>query len=384
MINFLKLKITNSSVTQNTRIPMNLQFFNSGGGGEKTEKATPKKREKARKEGQVAQSQEIGTAFLLIAAFISLRFFAPMMINRITSIMHWNLTSIDMAMDFANLEFASRYLWSTFGQIILIFLPVALVVMAVGLFVNILQVGWKPTTKPMKPKFSKLNPLKGIKKVFSMKIFLELFKALLKFGAILAVVYFLLVEQIEMLQMLLFMDLLQAIIYIGNLITTLGITVGVVYIFIAAIDYAFNRRKHEKELKMSKQEVKEEWKQMEGDPMVKSRIKQKMREASMRRMMQEVPSADVVITNPTHFACALKYDRMKGGAPILVAKGADHLAQKIKDVAKENFVVTVEDKPLARTLYSVVDVGAEVPPELWQAVAEVLAYVYRLRNTVTA
>ena len=366
-------------------IPMNLAFFNQGGGGgEKTEKATPKKREKARKEGQVAQSQEIGTAFLLIAAFVSLRVFAPMMLDRLMSLMHWNFSAFYFAPEFDSVQFASRYIWATFGEIILIFLPLALVVTATGLLVNIIQVGWKPTTKPLKPKFSKLNPIKGVKKVFSMKMLLELVKALLKFTVILVTIFFVLVGRIDMLQMLLYMDLYSAVFYIADLFATVGLTVGILYIFIAAIDYTFNRRKHEKELRMSKQEVKEEWKQMEGDPMVKSRIKQKMREVSMRRMMQEVPSADVVITNPTHFACALRYDREKGGAPVLVAKGADLMAQRIKDVAKENFVVLVEDKPLARTIYSAVEIGDEIPPELWQAVAEVLAYVYRLKNPATA
>jgi len=366
-------------------IPMNLTFFNQGGGGgEKTEKATPKKREKAREEGQVAQSQEIGTAFLLIAAFVALRAFAPMMLERVMSVMHWNFTSLYLAQELDSLQFASTYIYRTFGQVILIFLPVAMVVMAVGLIINIAQVGWKPTGKPLKPKFSKLNPIKGIKKVFGMKILLELVKTLLKFTVILVTIFFVLVDRVDMLMMLLYMDLMQAVIYIADLFATVGLTVGVLYLFIAAIDYAFNRRKHEKELRMSKQEVKEEWKQAEGDPMIKGRIKQKMREASMRRMMQEVPSADVVITNPTHFACALRYDREKGGAPILIAKGADLMAKRIKDAAQENYVVVVEDKPLARTLYTAVEVGREVPPELWQAVAEVLAYVYRLKNPALA
>jgi flagellar biosynthetic protein FlhB len=359
---------------------MSLTFFNNQGPGEKTEKATPKKREKARKEGQVAQSQEVGTAFLLISAFLALRFFAPMMLNRITSILHFNFTSIDLAQNFRDPQFSAWFIWATFGQVILVILPIAIVVMSVGLFINIMQVGWKPTAKPLKPKFSKLSPLKGIKKVFGMRMLMELFKAILKFAVILTVVFFVLVDRVDMLQMLLYMDLFAAVAIIADLFVTVGLTVGILYLFIAAADYAFNRRKHEKELRMSKQEVKEEWKTMEGDPMIKSRIKQKMREVSMRRMMQDVPHADVVITNPTHYACALRYDRERGGAPILVAKGRDHMARRIKDVARENFIVMVEDKPLARTLYSVVDVGDEVPPELWQAVAEVLAYVYRLKN----
>ena len=373
---FRKLKIKR---TRNCPIPMSLTFFNQGA-SEKTEKATPKKREKARKEGQVAQSQEIGTAFLLITAFIALRFFGPMMLDRIVSTLHFNFSSANLAMNFRDPQFSNWYIWQTFGQVILTMLPIAIVVMSVGLLINIVQVGWKPTGKPLKPKFSKLSPKKGIKKIFGMRVFMELFKTLLKFGVILTVVFFVLVDRVDMLQMLLFIDLLAAVGIIADMVLTVGLTVGILYLVIAAADYAFNRHKHEKELRMSKQEVKEEYKQMEGDPMVKGRIKQKMREVSMRRMMQEVPHADVVITNPTHFACALKYDRERGGAPILVAKGADLMAQRIKDVARENFVVLVEDKPLARTLYSVVDVGEEVPPELWQAVAEVLAYVYRLKN----
>jgi len=359
---------------------MSLTFFNNQGPGKKTEPATPKKRRKAREEGQVAQSQEIGTAFLLIAAFLALRFFAPMMLTRITSILHVNFTSLNLAGNFRDPQFATWYIWQTFGQVILVILPIALVVVSVGLFVNLLQVGWKPTTKPLRPKFSKLSPKKGLKKIFGMQVLMELFKSLLKFAVILTVVFFVLVDQVDMLQMLLYMNLLSAVGIIADLFLTVGLTVGILYLFIAAADYAFNRRKHEKELRMSKQELKDEHKQMEGDPMIKSRIRQKMREVSMRRMMQEVPHADVVITNPTHYACALKYDQGRGGAPILVAKGKDLMALRIKDVAQENFVVLVEDKPLARTLYSVVDVGDEVPPELWQAVAEVLAYVYRLKN----
>jgi len=370
-----------------TPIPMNLTFFKEGQGGEKTEKATPKKREKARKEGQVAQSQEVGTALLLVAAFVGLRAFAPMILNRVSGLMMVNFSSINNFDNMPNISdptIAARLIWTGFGQVILTILPLALVVMGVGLAANIMQVGWKPTGKPLKPKFSKLNPLKGIKKVFSLKIFLELVKSLLKFAVIIIAIYFVVVDRLEMLLMLMHVDLFEAVFLVADLIATIGITIGVLYIFIAAIDYAFNRRKHEKELRMSKQEVKEEWKQMEGDPLIKSRIKQKMREVSMRRMMQEVPTADVVITNPTHFACALRYDRERGGAPILVAKGKDNLAARIKDTAKENFVVIVEDKPLARTIYNTVDIGEEIPPELWQAVAEVLAYVYRLKTPALA
>ena len=359
-------------------IPMNLAFFNQPA-SEKTEKATPKKREKARKEGQVAQSQEIGTAFLFIAAFIALRAFAPMMFTRLLGLIELNFTLTYEPLEMMNVQAMGRHIHTMFGQIMLIFLPLAMVSLALGLLVNIFQVGWKPTFKPMMPKFSKMSPMKGIKKIFSLKIFLELFKAVIKFAVILTVVYFVLVGQIDTIFLILDLTLLDAIAHLGGIYVTVGITVGILYIFVAAIDYAFNRRKHEKELRMTKQEVKDEYKQIEGDPLIKSKIRQKMRETSMRRMMGEVPGADVVITNPTHFACAIRYDRMSVKAPILVAKGADNLAHKIKEIAKEHNVVTVENKPLARTLYSAVEVGDQVPAELWQAVAEVLAYVYSIQ-----
>ena len=360
---------------------LNLAFFSNQGSGNKTEKPTPKRREKARKEGQVVQSQELGTAFLFITAFVALRVFIPSMVNRIGNVMHYNFTMHHSMVDFSSVHFAGEFIWQMFLQIILVFLPLASVVMGVGLLINIIQVGWKPTGKPLKPKFSKLNPIKGIKRVFSGKMFVELFKAVLKFAAILIVVYFVVVDQIDVIGMLIYMDLLHAFGFIGNLAMDIGLVVGILYIFIAAVDYFFNRRKHEKELLMSKQEIKEEYKQMEGDPLIKGKIRQKMRETSMRRMMQDIPGADVVITNPTHFAIALKYDTSANPAPVVVAKGADHMAARIKDIAQEFFIPMVEDKPLARTLYATVDIGSAIPPELYAAVAEVLAYVYRLKNT---
>ena len=363
---------------------MDLAFFNQGGGAEKTEQATPKKREKSREEGQVAQSQEIGTAVLFIAIFTAARVFMPMMLGRIMGLMHGSFMSVPLAVEMMNIEVMSRMVWTMFGEIILIILPIALVAIGVGLMVNLAQVGWHPTGKPLRPKFSKLNPISGAKRVFSAKMLLELVKALLKFGVILAAVYFVIISQIDVIGMLMHWELSASIIFIASLLADIGLTVGVIYIFIAALDYFFNRRKHEKDLRMTKQEVKEEYKQMEGDPLIKGKIRQKMREVSARRMMQEVGGADVVITNPTHFAIALKYDRLKGGAPKCVAKGADFMAKRIKDMAKEHDVAIVEDKPLARALYQTVEVNEEIPPQLYQAVAEVLAYVYKLKNLLPA
>jgi len=232
----------------------------------------------------------------------------------------------------------------------------------------------------MQPKFSKLSPKNGLKKIFSFKPLIELLKSAIKITVILSVVYFVLISEIDMISMFFYMDLWTTIIYFANIYVTIGITIGILYVFVAAIDFTYNKFKHEKDLKMNKQEIKDEHKQAEGDPMIKGKIKGKMREASMRRMMQEVPGADVVITNPTHFACVVKYNRLSAKAPVLVAKGADNLAMRIRDIANEHDVVIVENKPLARTLYSAVEVGDEIPAELWQAVAEILAYVYSVKE----
>jgi len=355
---------------------MNLRFFD----GEKTEKATPRKKTKAREEGQVAKSNEIATALMLILVFSVLGMAGGFMLDRLLSVFQYSLVTVANAGDYLNPLALSGLFGNMMLQTVIIVAPVFLSAMIVGVAANLAQVGWHPTTKPLKPKFSKLNPAKGVKRLFSMQVLVELAKSLLKFGIILYVIYNLLEDESRNLLKLLDMELLQAVSYLGGVVVQLGINVGVAYLFIAAADFAYVRWKHAKDLRMSKQEVKEEYKNIEGNPQIKGKIRQKMREASMRRMMQDVPKADVIITNPTHFAVALTYDKEKGEAPVVVAKGTDFLAQRIKDVAKEHNVTIVENKPLARALYATVDIGREIPQELYQTVAEVLAYVFKLKN----
>ena len=189
-----------------------------------------------------------------------------------------------------------------------------------------------------------------------------------------------LTEAAETIGILYDLSLTQAIVYIGDFVIGLGIKLSAIYLIVGLADYIYQKLKFKKDLMMSKQEVKDEYKQQEGDPQVKGKIKSKMREVSQRRMMQKLPEADVVITNPTHFACAIKYDKEVSEAPVLIAKGADYLAQKIKEAAKENSIPIVENKPLARMLYYNVDLDSEIPRELYQMTAEVLAYVYKLKN----
>ncbi len=358
-------------------IPLNIHFFE----GEKTEKATSKKRTDTRKEGQVAKSPEITTAIMLIIGFASLGGLASYMYNKLVELFMYNIEIQKIYLDMFEPVFLGKYIGYVFTQIMLILLPMLLIAAVIGFITNIVQVGWLVTIKPIMPKFSKLNPISGFKRIFSLKSVVELLKSLLKFGLIIMVVYNVVKDYIDYIPALFLYEPFQIMTFVGDLIVKLGVTVGAAYLFIAGFDYAYTHYKHEKDIKMSKQEIKEEYKQTEGNPLIKGQIRQKMREASMRRMMQDLPSADVIITNPTHYAVALKYDRLSGKAPVVVAKGVDFLAKKIRDAATENKIEIVEDKPLARTLYANVDIGKEIPPELYKAVAEILAYVYKLKET---
>lgn len=363
----------------------NLQFFaKSGPGGEKTEPATNKKLTDARKEGQVAKSKEIGNAFGLLALFLILKFYIGYMGNSFLEFFGGVYTQIPELIKRYNGEIPVTSIRAVFNNMLIEMLvimgPVLLIGMIVAFICDIVQVKWRPTAKPLKPKFSKLNPIKGFGKIISKESLMELVKSILKIGLIVYVVYGYLKDKFNYIYLLYDISLNQAIAMIGELVINLGIRISALYMIIAFIDYVFQKFKFKEDMKMTKQEVKDEYKDAEGDPQVKGKQKQRMREASMRRMMQQLPEADVVITNPTHYAVAIKYDPEKYDAPVVLAKGEDYLAQKIKEKAKENHIEIVENKPLARMLYTNVDIGELVPPELYQAVAEVLAFVYQLQG----
>ncbi len=267
-------------------------------------------------------------------------------------------------------------------QIIIMLAPVLIVGVLIAFLCDYIQVGWKPTPNPLKPKFSKLDPTKGFKKILSPQSLVELIKSIAKIFLIGYITYSYIKGKDHLLFGLIDMPIMQAIRLIGDTVTNLGMRIAAVYLIISAGDYIYQKFKFNKDMKMTKQEVKEEYKNQEGNPEIKGKIRQRMREASQRRMMQAVPQADVVITNPTHYAVAIKYDSEVAPAPVVLAKGADYLALRIKKLAGENDVYIVEDKPLARMLYANVEVGAMVPPELYQAVAEVLAFVYHAEGKV--
>ncbi len=368
-------------------VSYNLQFFaKEGPGGEKTEPATEKKLSDARKEGQVAKSKEIGNAFGLLALFLILRFWAGHMgesfVNLFGILYNQMPEVIKMAGSFVNYRSLQMLLQNTILEMTIILLPVLAIGFLIAFVADLAQVKWKPTTKPLMPKGSKLNPVKGFGRIFSRQAIAELIKSLAKIGVIVYVAYRYLAGEAANIFLLHDMPLMQAIALLGNVATNLGIRIAAVYMIIAFADYAYQKHKFNEDMKMTKQEVKDEYKNTEGNPEIKGRIRQKMREVSQRRMMQNLPQADVVITNPTHYAVAIKYDPDVAEAPIVLAKGEDYLAQKIKEAAKEHHIEIVENKPLARMLYSTVDIGMQIPPELYQAVAEVLAMVYSLQGKV--
>ncbi len=356
---------------------LDLQFFASD---DKTEKPTSQKKEKARKEGQVAKSIEIPTAALFIVLFLALKIFGGFMVTRIMELYNYSITMISEIDQISDPRYMNRLIVFVFTEVIIISGPIFVVALFIGIISNLIQVGWNPTLKPLKPKFSKLNPIKGFKRLFSKEAVVNLFKSLAKITLITYIVYSDLRYELKNVMLLVDMGIVNGMVYIADVTINMAVKVGQWYIVIALADYAFQRYSHTKNLKMTKQEVKDEYKQTEGDPKIKSKIRGKMREISMRRMMQQIPDADVIITNPTHYAVALKYDKIKASAPYMVAKGADLMAARIKDIGKEHNIEIVEDKQLARTLYSVIDVGQEVPPELYKAVAEILAFVYNLKN----
>ena len=368
-------------------IKYNLQFFaEDANGAEKTEQPTAKKLDDARKEGQVAKSQEIATAFTLLALFVIIRVIYPFMGTNFETLFERVYNSIpNVARTYDGMlpvAYIRSILTNAIITMLLISAPFFIIAFIIAFLSDLVQVGFKPTSKPLQPKLSKLNPISGMKKIFSARKLFDLGKSILKLVVMGAVIFSFFTGRTESLFLLYDMPLKQAIGLMGNLIIDLGLRIAAAYMVIAFIDLIYQRRKFNKDMMMTKKEVKDEYKNSEGDPAVKGAQKRRMMEASRRRMMQQLPQADVVITNPTHYAVAIKYDAEESDAPVVVAKGADYLAQKIKEIARDNKVEIVENKPLARMLYANVEVGEMVPPELYKAVAEVLAYVYHLQGKV--
>lgn len=267
-------------------------------------------------------------------------------------------------------------------ELLLILLPTFAITILIGILGNVVQFGFLLTGDPLKMKISKLNPIKGFKQIFSAKTLVEFLKSVLKLLIIGVLVYSTISSQWERILVLASLPVQQIFSFTAGMTIQLGIKIGAVLTALALADYFYQRYEHSKSLRMSKQDIKDEYKKSEGDPLIKGKIRERQRRMALQRMMQEVPKADVIITNPTHFAIALKYDATKMEAPRIIAKGMDHVALRIREIAKENGVITMENKPLARALYERAEIGDVIPPDLFQAVAEVLAYVYKLKGHV--
>ncbi|MDE6714171.1 MAG: flagellar biosynthesis protein FlhB [Lachnospiraceae bacterium] len=364
-----------------------LQFFaKDGPGGEKTEEPTQKKIDDSRKEGQVAKSKEVASTLTLIALFLMLKFWISMLGNQLLELFPGYYDRMAEYVTLAGGQISTGTFSSLISyalqRIAVIILPFLLVGFVVCFVADLVQVKWKPTTKPLQPKFSKINPASGVKKLFSLQSLVELLKSILKIGIIVIVIYNEFKEKWQTVLLVYHMPLMQAVVMAGDMLINIGLKIALIFIVVAAADYIFQRWKHHEDLKMTKQEVKDEFKNTEGDPQIKGKIRQRMMEASRRRMMQDLPKADVVITNPTHYAVAIRYDTDIADAPFVVAKGVDYLAQKIKEIARENHIEIMENKPLARSLYANVEIGEQIPQELYVAVAEVLAAVSRAQGKI--
>lgn len=356
------------------QLKLDLQYF----AGEKTEKATPKRRNDERKKGRVAKSQDVNTAFLLLFVFILMAVFAGLMKDNMLALFQHTFT------EYLNWELTETSVFQIFTESIIQFAkivgPVMLIAIIAGVASNLMQIGFLFTTEPLKFDLKKIDPIQGAKRIFSIRALVELLKSLLKIVIIGTVTFFVIWMYKDEMMMVAFKNVESALSFFGRVTLIMGIAATIALLLLAVFDYAYQRFDFEKNIRMSKQDIRDEYKNIEGDPLIKSKIKEKQRQIAMRRMMSEIPNADVVITNPTHFAIAIKYDENKASAPYVIAKGVDHIAFKIKEIAKANHVVTVENRPLARSLYASVEIGEAIPEEFYQAVAEVLAYVYRMEK----
>ena len=366
-------------------LKLNLQFFaKDGPGGEKTEPATSKKLNDIRKEGQVAKSKELITAVSLMSLFIILKIYLSKLGTGLIDVYTQVYNSISKVVDDSYNGLPIRTAGSVMQQVIIdmikLVIPILLVAIVIAILGNMLQQKWMVTAKPLQPKFSKISPISGFKRMFSVRQLVELIKSIAMISIIMIVVYNAVKSKMNILLTFYDVGLNTALSTIGSIIIDLGIKISAVFLIVGFADLFYQRIKFKNDNMMTKQEIKDEFKNTEGDPQVKGQIKRRMQEVSRRRMMQQLPEADVVITNPTHFAVALKYEPDAGKAPVVIAKGADYLAFQIKDKAKEYNIAIVENKPLARILYHNIDIGMEIPPELYQAVAEILAVVMRTNN----
>lgn len=350
-------------------------------GQERTEEATPKRREEVRQKGQVAKSAEVTSVAVLFTCVVFFYFNAAAMIEKMSLMMRDTfLVSGRTRIGLDNID----HILSAYADQALVMLgPLFIMVVCIAVLANLLQVGPMIATESLAPKFSKIDPIKGLGRLFSVRLLVELVKTILKLAIVAGVSYVVLERHLVQVLHLLHLEVVQFAPLIGRISFQILLASCVILVLIAVLDYLFQRQQFEKSIKMTKEELKQEMKNMEGDPLIRARVRKIQREMAKKRMMAAVPTADVVITNPTHIAVALKYDQSVMAAPTVVAKGAGEIAERIKGLAREHGVPVVENKGMAQLLYRTVKLDSPIPETLYRAVAEVLAYVYRLKG-VTA
>ena len=346
---------------------------------EKTEKATPKKREDERKKGNIFQSADTVSAFSVLAVFLALRIAMPYLYSSISQLITGYIQAIgthDTLSQAYSLD-VNRDMWL---KILLLSAPVLVASAGAGVLVTGIQTRFKFSGEKIKFKLSNISPLQGIKRMFSLRSVVELLKSLFKTVVIGCIIFLQMKNICTQCVAMMSEDVMQATVSILGDVMDMVIQISVVFVAMAAFDYLYQWWEYERNIRMTKQEIKEEYKQLEGDPEIKGRIRQQQRAMARQRMMQQVPDADVIIRNPTHFAVALKYDAQKDSAPVVLAKGQDYMALRIVEIAEKYHIPMRENKPLARALYASTEVNMEIPPEFYNALAEIMAWVYQLKK----
>lgn len=346
---------------------------------EKTEKASPKKRQDERKKGNIFQSNDITTVVTIAVSFYVLKAWMPNIYIYLGDAYkkYFGLASTTLEI---KPKFAIQLFTNLAVTVVLIIAILVLAIMVSSIIVSGAQTRFHISKDGFKFKFSKLNPLTGIKRLFSMRSFVEVLKNIIKLIVIGLVVYNVIIKNIQFIPKLMYLDIISAVAFIFDVIMDVVNSVIIYFLAISVVDFLYQWWEYEKNIKMTKQEVKDEFKNTEGNPEIKGKIKQVQRRVAQSRMMQQVPSADVIIRNPTHFAVAIKYNEESNRAPIVVAKGQDRIALNIIKIAEENKVLIMENKPLARALYSTVELNHEVPIEFYEPIAEILAWVYNING----
>ncbi|WP_033916882.1 flagellar biosynthesis protein FlhB [Campylobacter sputorum] len=340
---------------------------------EKTEEPTSKKIEDARKEGNVPKSQDLSGFITLLIALVLVFVMIPFIGKQLIFLYHYYQGLIGL--EFTK-ELVYQIVITSILRTLMMVLPITISVAIAGVIGNVMQFGFIFTTKPLEFNLNKINPLSGLKKLFSIKKLIESAKIILKVSLVFIIAFYFLLSFVKELPRTLLFTMFSQLLWLREKIMILAAVMLMLFLVISLLDILLVRFQYFKSLRMSKQEIKDEYKQMEGDPQIKSKIRSLQRQMAQRRMMQNIPVADVVITNPTHYAVALRYDKTKENAPIVLAKGVDHLALKIRAIATEHQIPIIENPPLARELYKVCDIEDEIPANLYKAVAEVLSFVY--------